>query len=554
MRNIGLLFSLAWAVATPIESVLAQDAPIPSLEWGVKIPMRDGVRLNATVYRPTDAAEPTPVVFTMTPYISDSYHDRAMYFSQHGYAFVLVDVRGRGSSEGSFEPFANDPRDGYDVVEWLAQQPWSDGQVTMWGGSYAGYNQCVMQWLTFTSGVTGQGNLFGERSFWIDKFTQLYEKHLPFNVLDSVVGNMTTVFQKWLEHPTPDAYWDSMAPTVEQYRNIDVPILTITGHYDGDQLGAMEYYRRHMRYGNERAVADHYLIIGPWDHAGTRTPRREVGGLTFGEASVLDLNDLHRQWYDWTMKDGPSPEFLEQRVAYYVVGPGAEHWKYARNLEEISDETMTMYLWSLGDAADPFASGRLVSFVPQGTSHDAYTNNPFDAGRAALEQEPSREYLTDQTQVLSLDGDGLIYHSAPFTEATEISGFVELSLWMAIDVPDTDFLVTLYEILQDGTSVQLTSDMQRARYRESLRQERLVTPGQINEYTFDSFQFFSRMIAEGSRVRLVVTSPNSINLQKNYNAGGVVAEESGRHAKTATVAVYHDREHPSQLRLPIVRQ
>src|SRR5512147_2625525 len=108
--------------------------------WGLKITMRDGIRLNATLYKPKDA-QPTPVIFTLTPYISDSYHERGYYFARHGYAFALVDCRGRGNSDGEFEPFVNDGRDAYDIVEWLAAQPWCDGAVSMWGGSYAGFDQ-----------------------------------------------------------------------------------------------------------------------------------------------------------------------------------------------------------------------------------------------------------------------------------------------------------------------------------------------------------------------------------------------------------------------------
>src|ERR1700760_1036374 len=108
----------------------------------------------------------------------------------------------------------------------------------------------------------------------------------------------------------------------------------------------MAYYREHMKYGNAKSKSRHYLIIGPWDHAGTRTPRKEVGGLTFGDASMLDMNDLHRQWYDWTLKNGSRPEFLKSRVAYYVVGPGAEKWKYADDLEGIATEHRSLYLAS----------------------------------------------------------------------------------------------------------------------------------------------------------------------------------------------------------------
>jgi uncharacterized protein len=558
------------------------------LMWAVKIPMRDGVRLNATVYRPHQQKDPLPVIFELTPYISDSYHGRAYYFAHHGYVFALVDVRGRGNSEGKFEPFLQEPRDGHDVVEWLARQPWSNGKVTMWGGSYAGFDQWMtlreepehlativpvasahagvdfpmfknifgpydMQWLTFTSGVTGNENLFGESAFWISKFTELYTQHRAFKELDQIVGNPSATFQMWVSHPAVDAVWQSLAISPEQYRAIHVPILTITGSYDGDQAGALTYYRNHMKYGNEETKARHYLIIGPWDHAGTRTPKKDVGGLTFGDASLLDMNKLHTEWWDWTLKNGSKPEFLKKRVAYYVMA--ADEWKYADTLESISNSSRTLYLNSDGGRADSTVdSGRLSEAKPAGSQPDRYVYDPLDVRPGLeLEKEDIKNNLTDERYAVNLYGDGVVYHSEPFVADTEISGFVKLTAWIALDVPDTDFSATLYEILPDGSSVELTSDVMRARYRESLSQEKLVKPGEIDPYVFDGFTFFSRRIAKGSRLRLVLNCPNSIYVEKNYNSGGVVAEETAKDARTAHVTIYHDAAHPSRLELPIVQ-
>jgi putative CocE/NonD family hydrolase len=556
------------------------------LMWGVKIPMRDGVRLNATVYRPHGQKDPLPMIFELTPYISDTYHARGYYFAQHGYVFAIVDVRGRGNSEGKFEPSLQEPHDGHDTVEWLARQPWSNGKVTMWGGSYAGFDQwmtlreapehlativpvasahagvdfpafknifypSLTRWLTYTSGVTGNRNLFDESSFWIAKFTEMYLQHRPFKELDQIVGNPSPTFQMWVNHPALDALWRSLDISPEQYRAIHVPILTITGSYDGNQAGAFAYYRDHMKYGNEAAKAQHYLIIGPWDHAGTRTPKKEVGGLTFGDASVLDMNKLHTDWYDWTLKNGAKPEFLKKRVAYYVMA--ADEWKYADALESISNATRTLYLDSdSGRANDAMNSGKLTEAKPTGTQPDRYVYDPLDVRPAELEKEEIKNGLTDQRYALNLFGDGVVYHTEPFPADTEIFGFVKLTAWIAIDVPDTDFEATLYEILPDGTSVALTSDAIRARYRESLSQEKLVKPGEINQYVFDGFTFFSRRIAKGSRLRLVLDCPNSIYLEKNYNSGGVVADEIAKDARTAHITVYHDAVHPSRLELPLV--
>jgi len=552
--------------------------------WGLKIPMRDGIQLNATLYQPKDG-KPAPVVFTLTPYVADGAHSRGIYFAQHGYVYAAIDSRGRGNSEGFFEPFANEAKDGHDIVEWLAAQLWCDGQVAMWGGSYGGYVQWMtlreapphlktivptasaaagvdfpfykniftpyeIQWQTYISGVTRNMTIMNDPDFWISKFQEMYQGHLPYKALDRIVGNTSTSFQTWVSHPLPDEYWDTMSFPKQQYDQVSIPILTITGHYDDDQLGAMEYYRKHMA-SNSPSKSDHYLVIGPWDHAGTRDPKTQVGGLNFSEAAILDMNKLHKEWYEWRMKGGKKPAFLKQRVAYYVMGE--EKWKYADSLDAIPVELKKMYLSSSDGANDVFHSGSLGDDPPKGNSFDAYIYNPLDRRFGELEQKFKEEYLTDQTYDLNLFGNGLVFHSEHFSKNTEITGWVKLSAWISLDVLDTDFTASLSEVLPNGKVIKLTQDLLRARYRESKRVEKLVTPGEINLFTFDGFTFFSRRIARGSRLRLIISCPNTIYLEKNYNSGGVVAEESGKDGHIAHVTLYHDKDHPSCLELPLVK-
>src|SRR5260370_38222746 len=138
--GLALSMVLGTALASAQRKPAAEE-PAIDMQWAGKIPARDGVKLNATVFTAHGQKEPLPVIFTFTPYIGASYTDRAMYFGTHGYVYALVDVRGRGNSGGEFEPFVNEGKDGYDVVEWLAKQPYCNGKVTMWGGSYAGFDQ-----------------------------------------------------------------------------------------------------------------------------------------------------------------------------------------------------------------------------------------------------------------------------------------------------------------------------------------------------------------------------------------------------------------------------
>jgi putative CocE/NonD family hydrolase len=591
---VALMLSLLWSNAclagSPEPEWSTPDKfSAVDFQWGVGIPMRDGIRLNATVYRPENQKGPLPCIFTLTPYISQSYHDRGMYFAAHGYVFLAVDARGRGNSEGSFTPLLQEANDSPQVVEWLARQPYCNGKIAMWGGSYAGYDQWAtakefpphlttivpvasprpgvdfpalynihyaydMQWSTLTSGHTGQESIFDDDGFWKAKFGEMYVNHRPYRDLDAIVGNPSPSFQKWLTHPTVDAYWDSYNPAPQQFARIDLPILTITGQYDGDQPGALSFYREHLEYASAAARAKHYLIIGPWDHYGTRTPDVEYGGVQFGNASLIDMNLLLKDWYDWTMKDGPKPAFLKNKVAYYFFGDGVAEWRYANSLAAVTAEMQPMYLASAnGNADDVFAAGSLTAARPDSTDQpDHYVYDPLDV----TEWDPAGDgaaphLLTNPQGLLASSGKLLIYHTQALAKDTDLAGFFKLSAWISLDQPDTDIAATVYAIGTDGHSEQLATHMLRARYRKGLRKVSFVKPGMIERYDFDHFTFIARHLAKGSRLRLVIGPVNSRYWEKNYNSEGVVADESGKDARTVTVTLHHDAEHSSALYLPI---
>jgi putative CocE/NonD family hydrolase len=237
-------------------------------------------------------------------------------------------------------------------------------------------------------------------------------------------------------------------------------------------------------------------------------------------------------------------------VAYYVTG--AEEWRYADNLDGLVTERLRLYLASSAAGAnDVFHSGLLAAEGPADTPPDHYHYDPLDTRPAELEKEEVKDGLTNQLAALNLFGNGLVYHSEPFAEEVTIAGNMRLVVWLALDVPDTDFAVNVYEITPDGGSIELSSDLLRARYRHSPHEEELVTPGQIEPYTFDGFAYIARRLGRGSRLRLLFRCPNTIYLQKNYNGGGVVAQESAADARTARVTLYHDPDRPSYLELPL---
>jgi putative CocE/NonD family hydrolase len=261
---------------------------------------------------------------------------------------------------------------------------------------------------------------------------------------------------------------------------------------------------------------------------------------------MIDMGELEADWFDWTLKGGAKPRLLQKRVAYYVTG--ADVWKYADSLSELGRHPTKYYLSSPGRGAETAAhAGLLATAQPSATPADQWTYDPLDTRPGERPVDKELDFSPEA------DGAGLVYQTAPFDRVTEISGFPKLTLWLKLDVPDTDIWVTLYEVTAAGKALNLDDVPLRLRYRESRVQPTLITPGQATKVEFDRFRFMSRAVARGSRIRLVIQSPNSIRVQKNYNSGGDVALETAKDAKTAHIQLLHEGNTWSVLELPVAK-
>jgi putative CocE/NonD family hydrolase len=549
------------------------------IKWGIKIPMRDGVRLNGTLYLPENQKEPRPAIFAFTPYIGEREHPEGLTIAGGGYPYITVDVRGRGNSEGDYAPFFSDPNDGHDLVEWLARQPYCNGKVGARGLSYVGYTQWATvrgdpqhlativpsapcwvgldypfrfniflnftpRWLMLVWGNALQQTMHDDAGYWNKRQLSFYESNLPFRKMDEFFGFESKPFHEWLEHPHQEAYWDRANPTPEQFARLTMPILTLTGIYDGDQPGAMEFHKHHLEHAGDKA--NHYLVIGPWDHPGVRKPQAEFMGFKCGPASLVDMGKLHCEWYAWTMEDGPKPEFLKNKVAHYVMV--AEKWRYANTLEEVTARIEPMYLRSITNPTDVFQSGTLAATPDERSEPDHYVYDPRDLTLPRIEASGS----LDDVDYGALTNT-LTYHSAPFNSDTEVTGFFKLSAWIAIDQPDTDFNIVIFDVAPEGSAVYLASQPLRARYRQGLRVEKLIDTKEPLLYEFDRLFFVSRQISKGHRLRLVFGANHTIHFQKNYNSGKPIADETMDDARTVTVRLFHDAKYPSVLHVPIGR-
>ena len=553
-------------------SPAAERAP-PKLPFrmnlNVPIPIRDGVKLSATVFRPV-ADGAYPVIFVVTPYTADRWQTWGGFFASNGYIFVCVDARGRGSSGGTFEPWIHEGRDGVDVIRFLSHGiPGGDGRVAAWGGSYSGKNQwafaashepalkaiapaatgypgydlgmlrnipmpSMMRWLGYVSGRGINANLNRDGAFWTGAYSELSRGAVPYRDFDRFVGNPSRIWQDWVAHPDFDAFWMRGTPAPRALESISVPVLAMTGTYDDAQLGTLRYWREYQ--GGSKPASNGFLIIGPWDHPGTRDPQLSLGGLTFASASRLDVRRLNLEWYDWILKGKRRPEALRDHFNYYVAG--AERWESAPSLEAATERRQTLFLSSPGSPANSLSRRGVLSFGPPDADEDSYVDDPaagpFNEGPEGG-SDMAADFLARDSIGPRLNGDGLVYESLPFRAATEIVGQPSARLMLAIDAPDADIRVQLYEVRSEGRVIFLSQDQIRSRYRNDPSRAELLT-GRVERYRFDQFPFIARRIERGSRIRLVIAPLGaSIYQQRNRNSGKTVADETPADNRVATV-------------------
>ena len=572
-RTACVAFLLTAALWAAPRAGLGTEPPGYDLRWGVRIPMRDGVELHATLYIPKPLAK-TAAVFNMTPYSSDGFHGEAAALARRGFVFAAVDVRGRGNSDGRFEPWRHDGRDGHDVAEWLASRPWSTGKVGMMGHSYGGravwstlkeapphlaaampisasypmrsWNNVQtpdgMQWIVLTSGVTANSRLLADSRFWWEKFRELYFSGRPLRDFDEIVGFRSELYQKFYDHATLDDFWDEPTPRPEDFRRLAIPILTVTGAYDTNSA-PLWYYDQHLEH---RGRAPHFLVVGPWGHHGTLRPRRESGGLEFGPESLVDVKALIGDWFDFTLRGGPRPALLEAPVRYYLAE--TEVWRSAESLAELEADTRTFALARASQALTLTQPGDLVE-AATGSGSGTWTYDPLDVRPGEGRPAEAANWLTQLDWPEDLYGAGVAYATKPFAAPVDLAGRSRLSAWIRIDVPDTDIAVRLDLLTAEGATILLGEDIVRVRHRNGLGREELAESGEAFELRF-VFPFMARTLPEGSRLRLIVRSPSSIFWGRHFNSGRPVADQSKDDARTAHVELLHDAEHPSRLAVP----
>ncbi|HEV8308442.1 MAG TPA: CocE/NonD family hydrolase [Methylomirabilota bacterium] len=553
--------------------------------------MRDGTILRADVYLPKDGG-PFPALLERTPYSKDNSPECQVgappFFASHGYAVVIQDVRGRFASEGRFVPFHDDgwgpTRDGYDTVEWVAAQPWCDGQVGTIGGSYAGATQYRLaptrpphlramyvreSSADYWAEWVYRGGAF-ELAFmleWTVKWTYNNlarlapspEEHARRKgILEKALGDLESWhrqrplhpnplveglddwFNEFLAHPADGPFWWRWNIT-HQHAEVDTPIVHLGGWFDIFLAGTLKNFVGLRAKARSPAARDaQRLVIGPWVHGPWNMAKSVQGEVDFGADAVWDYNAKRLPWFEHWLKKARNDVQDEPRVQLFVMGEN--RWRAA---EEYPLPGTRYTPWYLRDG------GALAADAPAGAeSAEGYRYDPDDPvptlGGATL-NIPGGAY--DQRPIEGLAVRCLTYTSAPLERDLTIVGDVRCVLHAMSSAPDTDFVVRLTDVQPDGFSRLLCDGILRARYRESGAHPTPLTPNQVYELTVDLWAT-ANTFRRGHRIRVAVTSSSFPRFDRNPNTGGPVAAEA--RGQVALNTVFHDARRPSRILLPVI--
>lgn len=568
------------------------------IEKNLMVPMRDGVLLATDLYR-SAAGGAAPVLVMRLPYDKErSVTPDLMTLVQAGYQVVVQDTRGRFASQGDFQATFQERNDGADCYAWVAQQPWCDGRIGTLGQSYLGQ----VQWLAAPhmpeavkamavliapvdhySDVAYRGGVLnlGSMLFWctmmaigeqgrrlaagqatppalqnqaaaLGKLAELYEE-LPLATMAHLQGVFPPFFQ-WLAHPTYDDFWRAI--DARHFAQIDKPVLHIGGWYDIFLNGTLQGF---MGMRRQAATAEarnrQKLVIGPWSHGTNWTAsyhEQEYGMQASGEA--VGLARLQLRWFDRWVKGIENGIEQEPPVRIFVMG--LNQWREESDWPLPDTRYTPYYLHSGGHANTVHGDGTLSTEPPANETADTFVYNPHDPvpaiGGANLTPFASSIGPRDQ-RCVELREDVLVFSTPVLTRALEVTGPITAHLYVASSAPDTDITCKLVDVHPDGRAMLLTDGILRLRYRQSFTEPVVLSADEIVPITIDLWSTANVFLA-GHQVRIEVSSSCFPKFARNSNTGGAVATESRDQYQSAVNRLYHDADHPSYIRLPIIER
>ena len=556
------------------------------MDTDVAVPMRDGVVLRAIVMRP-NATGRFPTLVYRTPYgAADAMEDYSTFTRavDRGYAVVLQDVRGRYRSDGEFDPYRQEGRDGYDTIEWAAAQRWSTGDVGTFGLSYPGAVQWLAAvespphlkamvpamtfsrptnfwyaggladlswpawiWMNIAPDVRQRRNLPGARTYkeagdtWKTLEAPLLAR-LPISNVPEL-RDVAPWYLEWLAHPPNDPWW-SWADLTKRYGKTSAAVLNISGWHDENYgpEGALTNFLGLV--ASRRADADSraYLVLGPWVHGvnaiNNRTAQAKSGERTFAGSGGLDYDGEVLRFMDHYVRGMNNGVDKGPRVRTFVMGENV--WR-------------TGNTWPL-----PVTSMQKFALGRAGQARGSLGASPAADGNWTLTSDPDKlvvdqydaAYGAHDYRALAERSDVMVFETAPLAADMRVIGRIDVRLFVSVDAPDADIFARVFDVAPDGTAWNLMSPGLEAQRLGARIGAAPMVPNKPTEVVV-GHPMTGNLFKKGHRLRLVVMPTFHPHFGRNLQTGKRETESAER--RTAKITVHYGPRYPSTIALPVVR-
>ncbi|WP_397446001.1 CocE/NonD family hydrolase [Polaribacter sp. R77954] len=509
----------------------------------IVIPMKDGAEVSMVIVKRKGKSTTKKSAILVSSIYAGTNEVSAMLSASKGYIGVIANTRGKRWSKSDIKPLEYENTDVYEVIDWISKQAWSNQKVAMFGGSYNGFTQwasmkhkvhpalkTIVPMVAIAPGIDYpmENNVLHNYSYsWnfyvtnnkfldykasndINRWNSLkntwYKTGVAFNKLDSLDGQVNTLWNSYMQHPSYDKYWKKMIPYKQEFAKIDIPILTITGYYDDSQRGAMYYFSEHHKYVKN---PNHYLLVGPYDHWTAQSkPEESLRNYKLDKSALINIEeDIIYQWFDYVLKGKAKPSILKDKVNFQVMGTNT--WMHKPSLNAMTNDTLQFHLssekgndfYALKTKANNSEVSMSIDFK------DRKTMNNIDYYPWPLERDQINKK------------DGLIFKSEALKEDIIINGSFLGNLEFSINKKDVDYSVILYQLTPEGNYFHLSYYIGRASYAKDREQRNLLTPNQTTQISFDNSKLISKKLQKGSQIVIVVNVNKNNNAQINYGTG-----------------------------------
>ena len=511
----------------------------------VMMPMRDGVKLATNVYLPAGDG-PWPVVLTRTPYNKDGADLSAKIYNERGYALVSQDVRGRYASEGIDLPFEVDMPDGYDTVEWIAQQPWSNGKTGIFGTSAPGITSNLAAAAAPPHLIAAYITVAPDSLFYRSRFVGGLFKESHSGGWLRGQGISEERIAAYKARAVLDQGWID-SDFLFHRQNVEIPVYNVGGWHDIYAEGSLYNYLYLQNEGNPKARGKQKLSMGAFGHGALQ------GDLIYPGGGLIN-GDIQQQlrWWDYWLKDQDNGIMDEPAVSYYMMASArkanpsplnrviqADHWPPQHEL--------TRFYLQPG--------GNISTTMPTADSASStYKFDPANPVPTVGGQNLGRDVGPKDQREIGERQDYLRFETPILNEDLVIAGHVDMELFVSTDAMDTDFVVKLVDIYPDGYEALILDYPIRMRFRDGQTKDdvKMATPGKVEKLKINMWST-AQTFEKGHRLGVQVTSSNYPRFAVNPNNGAAL-DDFTTPANIAENTIYFDAQRPSAIVLPVVTE